>query len=355
MNTRNRGKIVAMFDRATITELVPKNAIQLLPFQPEQLNAWRKSQLDMVAFIKLVCDKDSYVVYPNKQRKKVNYRSYWRYLYKRSITRFADAAKEFATQAKNNSPVPASVVATVKVPNFRADKNFGSVAKYYCAYDTIIDSALSEEYFFCLSHLIESQQELECSLFLAERLYYKQALQVLRTFIELLVSQILFCSDSVQFTRWIKGTFKLPRLRGKGGLLESLSNAGHISNNLSERTAKTYDTLNSYIHNSEKNLIHRGLYEGQYRGHIFDPDYFEIWALSFSDIVDTGILLLDAHFEQIKKLIIQPMTCSICHTDGHWTLVRKERFAGTNYVVLKCDVCNNARTVREDSVQLVPN
>ncbi len=350
MTDHRDGKIVAMYDQATFDRLIPQEAIKLLPLKPEPINIWQAKNLDSVEFIKHICDKDSYVTYPDGHREKVNYKSFWKTLYQSSLKKFKLTAKQFYKEATKHSPVPASTIGSVKIPDFLADNYFGSVAKYYSCYAAIINGALSENHFFSISHLMESQEEMECSILLAQNLYYKQALQVLRNFIELLVCQLLFCWDSKEFENWRNGNFRLPRLRGKGGLLDILLKANQISSSLSQRTAKTYDTLNSYIHSSERNLIHRGQYKGQYKGYIFDYDYFNIWCRSFSDIIEHGIMLLEAHFEQLNKLNKEGLNCSICHNQKGWEIYGEHKYAGVTYIDLKCTVCSNIVTLNKSSI-----
>jgi len=141
------------------------------------------------------------------------------------------------------------------------------------------------------------------------------------------------------------GKFRLPWFRGKDGLLERLTKEGLISLELKKRTSNIYAKLNSYIHSMERNLIHRGAYKGSYKGFIFDYNYFKIWCNSFSDVVDNGILLLDAHFEQVAKIKKSGIVCSICHNKTKFDS-EEDEFAGTKYLRLTCKVCKNQMTIR---------
>ena len=53
----------------------------------------------------------------------------------------------------------------------------------------------AESAFFSLAHILETFSDLECSILLASRLYYKQAIQVLRSYLETSVLQLYFIKD----------------------------------------------------------------------------------------------------------------------------------------------------------------
>jgi hypothetical protein len=346
MNNSN-GKIVATFSKSLFDKMIPQSAMDLLPLKMESINKWKAPKLDVIYFIENLFDKDAEMTSEDGKVEKVNYKDYWNTIYTNCLDKFTDHSIQFDLIAHEYLPVPTSTVATPQIPSFLDDIYFGGVAKYYMCFDGLIDNALSESYFFSIGHVLESQNELDCSITLAQNLYYKQALQVLRNFIELLICQILFCQDSKSFRNWIQGNYRLPRLNGKDGILKTLETSKIITPLLSQRTAKSYRLLNSYIHSSEKNLIHRGSQKGMYKGYIFDYDYFKTWCKSFIDIVENGILLMDAHFEQLKLLNNNALTCDICHSTDAWKLKDQDEFAGIVYNNLECQVCKSITTVRE--------
>ena len=345
----DRGKTIATFSKAHFDKMIPQNAINLFPLQLESINKWKAPKLDAIYFIENLFDMDAEMTDKDGKIKKVNYKDYWETIYTNCLNKFKDHSTQFDLTAHEYLPVPASVVVSPQIPSFLDDIHFGGVAKYYMCFDGLIDNALSESYFFSIGHVLESQNELDCSIILAQNLFYKQALQVLRNFIELLICQILFCHDSKSFQNWIKGNYRLPRLNDKGGILEMLEKSRIISSSLMQRTSKSYRLLNSYIHSSEKNLIHRGTQKGMYKGYIFDYDYFKTWCKSFIDIVENGILLMDAHFDQLKLLKSHVLTCDICHSTDAWKLKDQEKFAGIVYNNFECQVCKSILTVRDES------
>lgn len=343
---KQEARTVAIFSQSIFDSLITDKALQLFPLKAEPINAWNNRNLDLKKFLKHLCDKEGEVTYADGVPRKTNYKSYWKTLFKSGLVKFRSIAKEFETEAKTTAPTPASTVPKVKIPSFIDDKYYGLVAKYYICYDGAINIALSENHLFSIAHMMETQQELDCSILLAQSLYYKQSLQVLRNFVESLVAMILFCHDSRAFYDWRKGTFRMPiRFRGKDSLLEQLTIESQISPTLNKSTSTIYARLNSYVHSMERNLIHRGAYKGKYKGFIFDYDYFKIWCCLFSDVVHNGILLLDAHSNQLAKLQNEGIKCSVCHNETKFDS-EEDEFAGTKYLKLTCLVCKSQMTIR---------
>lgn len=341
-----KSRAVVIFSQSKFDKLIPKEGLELLPLKPEPINSWDVSNLDVIKFLKHLFNKQAEFISAEGRKEKANYQFYWRTIFEAGLKEFQDFAEEFELETKKYRPAPASIIKKVETPSFLDDKFFGIVSKYYIIYDGILDEVLSESHFFSVAHILESLEELNCSILLSKKLYYKQSLQVLRNYIESMVSQILFCDNSRAFEDWRNGTFKLPRLCGKGGLLDKLSNANLISLELSKRVSNLYAHLNSYIHGSEGRLIHRGAYEGKYKGFIFDYDYFKIWCKFFSDVVETGVLLLDAHLEQFSRSRKKGIICSICHNKKDFE-VKEEEFAGQTYVKLRCKKCNSEMTIKK--------
>lgn len=355
MSNKQGSRPIAIFGQSTFERFIPEKALQIFPLKAESISSWNSRSLDLKEFLKYMCDKEGQVTYADGIPRKINYKSYWKTLFAGGLSRFRSTAKKLEKEAASNPPAIASITQTAKIPSFINDDYYGLMAKHYVCYDGVINTALSDSRFFSLANMLESQQELDCSILLAQSLYYKQALQVLRSFIELVVIQILFCHDSNAFDDWRNGIFEVPRLRGeitkkKGrrkydGLLRWLAKEGLISQELERNTSDIYATLNSYIHSMETNLIHRGVYKGSYKGFIFDYDYFKTWCNSFSQVVENGILLLDAHFEQVANMEKSGMECEVCHSKTEFDS-EEDEFAGTKYLRLTCKVCGHQMIVR---------
>lgn len=335
---------VAAYDQARFKRLIPKKSIKLLPFNKKSINEWNPENIDVGEFLAEVFDIKSEMTLFSGRKVLVSYRDYWKTIYDYGVKKFIDLAQEFEEVAHEFEPVRGSVVKKIETPSFLDDVNFGGVAKYYIAFNGIISNALSENCFYSLSHLLESQEELNCSILLSKNLFYKQAVQMLRSYIEMLITVILFTDNSKAFQDWIKGIFRTPPLRGRNGLLNKMSNSSIISGSLAKETGNLYGELNGFIHSAEGNLIHRGSFKGQYKGFIFDYTYFESWAKFFIRSVEVGIKLLDIHFIQFLKKSSANDFCDICHKNKFDKDVFN--FAGETFNILKCLSCNHTQIIR---------
>ena len=231
-----------------------------------------------------------------------NYKSYGKEILNRGIEKSYEIIKIFKNNAKSTAPSPAAEGLEELVPDFENDKNFGMVAKYHIAWDGAIDEVLSESAFFSLAHILETGSELDCSILLSSNLYYKQALQILRNYIENMVLQLHFCDENDDFTLWKAGKYRVPFLRGKNGLLSALKNKGLISSDLVHDADKLYEELNGSIHGAESRLIHRGIFNGNWTGLLFKYERFEEWCNFFSRTVNFGINLLYLHMKHWAKV-----------------------------------------------------
>lgn len=140
------------------------------------------------------------------------------------------------------------------------------MAKHSIAWAGVTEALLSDSQFFSLPHILEVEEELSCSVLLAKNLYYKQALQNLRSLLELNVLHVHFVGDQVAYTDWQDGRYRVPRLRGSGGLLEQLVTRGAISATLSKSIGELYEELNGTIHSAEGKMLHRGLRDRRWAG-----------------------------------------------------------------------------------------
>ncbi len=93
--------------------------------------------------------------------------------------------------------------------------------------------------------------DFECAFFLCANCYYKQALQVLRSVIELAVAHGYFLLDAGAFERWEKDPdYRLPPVRGRGsrGMLHKLRQSGWINDRIFETGYDLYGRLNGCVH-----------------------------------------------------------------------------------------------------------
>ncbi|MEA3375239.1 MAG: hypothetical protein U9R72_03445 [Chloroflexota bacterium] len=95
----------------------------------------------------------------------------------------------------------------------------------------------------------EAVEDLECAFFLSANCFYKQALQVLRGVIELSVAHGYFILSQDAFEQWRDDpNYRLPYVRGNGGMLHRLHQAQWIDDRIYETGYELYGLLNGCVH-----------------------------------------------------------------------------------------------------------
>ena len=259
--------------------LLPEKAINILPLSAEPLSQWKRTT-DIRRFVDaLYAD-----IYP----------PFSTVLYKREKREIMVWSKQFKIYAQKATPAPKAASQIISIPNFLDDANFGKAAKYVAAWKYCVQTLLEEAGFYSLAHLLESSEELDCSLLLASRLYYKQAIQVLRNFVEEIVLPINFCENVHEFNQWKANSYRTPPLRGREGLVKKLLDKKILTDTLAILVSNLYADLNSYIHGSESRLIHKNAHTNSWDGLVFKYSDFSEWTEYVSRTIDVGIKLLQS-------------------------------------------------------------
>ena len=322
------------------TKLINDKVFDYLPFSSEPFSDWN-NKTDLQEFLFALHDKKGSIVGENGVKTPVNYRDYGGEVFERGKKEIQSLIQQFETAAEKAVPAPVSVTQKIEVPRFSVNPEFGKVAKYFVAYGGVVEDVLSEESFFSIEHVLESEADLECSVYLAAHLYYKQALQILRSFLEDLVLPIHFCGNTDDYLAWKSSDYKTPPLRGKHGIANKLVKRHILSNRTANEISNLYGDLNACVHGAEKRLLNRGIYSGRWTGQIFKYSDFEEWAEYFSRSVDLGISLLKTSI--IQWQMVKPhgkRFCSICHNDKDFDTERYE-FGGEWYKRYRCLKCGN--------------
>ena len=295
-------------------EIIPSGCIDLLPFSEEGFLHW-KAKADLGTFLYRLHDKGGTIVAPDGATAAINYAEHGSYTFKRHQGEFRELIKRLRQSAGKTRQVKGVNPFVLTVPDFRRDLHFGKALKYLSAWDAIVSEILADSSEFSLSHLLEQQTDLECSVSLMEQFYYRQSIQTLRSFLETAVLQLHFCMNDGDFQNWRQNKFKVPSMRQKNeGLLWRLRDGGAITANLATRSADLYGELNGFIHGSEAHLIHRGAHVGKWRGQVFKEDDFHEWCDLLSRTVEIGIRFIALTTERWhQRLIADPEMCSICH------------------------------------------
>jgi hypothetical protein len=103
--------------------------------------------------------------------------------------------------------------------------------------------------------LLESTNDLECSIFLAKDRFFKQSFQILRNFCEICVSILYFINNLQDYKKWLA----IPewRLPGYREMIQNLKNKGKkvfFSENEARFLGKIYSKLNSSVHQKRDRL-----------------------------------------------------------------------------------------------------
>jgi len=129
-------------------------------------------------------------------------------------------------------------------------KNVGLALKYEYAWDAVaailfLQSDLPREL------LLESSNDLECSIILSKERYFKQAFQVLRNYCEVCVSIMYFQRNKGMYIAWLNDmeTYHFPEYREMLNVL-----TGYLEEREKDYLKKCYRRLNHSVHSKRKRL-----------------------------------------------------------------------------------------------------
>jgi hypothetical protein len=246
----------------------------------------------------------------------VNYRDYGDTLFERGKSSFVPMASEFQTIAEENQAEPDPFGTPIRIdtpPDFQQDTSFGLMAKHAIAWAAVVEALLSDSQFLSLPHALEAREELNCSVLLAKNLYYKQALQALRSLLEINVLHLFFAGNPAAYADWQKGQETRWTLRGSGGLLEALQKKGALPPSVAGAASDLYKDLNKSIHSAESKMLHTGLPEGKWAGLQFKTETFVEWCTYLTRVVSVSISLLLAMLREMQSLPApNGVVCNVC-------------------------------------------
>lgn len=260
-------------------------------------------------------------------------------LFNEGWERYLKRASEFHENALRNPDSMASL--KDDVPSFTTDPSFGWMAKHAVAFDGLLNAILSDGAFVSLSHILETDSDLECSVLLASRMYYKQALQSLRGALEMSVAHVHFATHPDDFQLWVNGVWNLPRMRGRGWLLATLKAEGALSEDIDEQVSELYGLLNGSVHSSEIRLIHSGLPKGRWAGLQFKRQQFDDWCSCYARTVAVSLRLLA---QMLANHLAAPkpegIVCDTCRRQNDYDVVSHD----CRHVTLRCRQCTSEQT-----------
>ncbi len=298
-----------------MSKLLSQIAIDLLPLSPEAMFDW-KNNTDIRMFVQALYAEGPIPTYGSELCSEVE-------------KEIRETARLFTKNLQEAHPTSSIYI------DFYQNTSFGQVAKYIVAFKCCVHSLLEDARFYSLAHLLESQNDLECSLLLASNFYYKQATQLLRNFLEETFLPLHFCDNTTDFDAWKANMYRIPPLRGRDGLIKRLLKKKVIFEALAIRISDLYGKLSAYIHGGESTMLHRNIHLGEIHKVGFNLDTFSEWCQLFCESLDICIHLLKINSSQwhtIKSLKIKELAkvgktlCYVCHNEEkfhRWLLPRE--------------------------------
>jgi len=325
-------------------EVIPKELDNILPFTVEPISNWSVN-VDVLQFLYRLYDFESEIILRNGEKRKSSYRDYGKFVFddgKENIYRLIEEFSKFARESKSD----ASEKSSNQKVDLLNDPMFGQTAKYIIAFDGVCRNILEDGGYYSVSHVLETETDLQCSLLLGSNLYFKHSYQVIRSFLENLILPIYFIGDLERFDAWRNSDFRMPPLRGKKGILREFIRNGTISKEFADKISRIYGELCMSVHGLEKQLIHTGIHDGNWEGQIFTQKKFQRWCITHSDILEISIYLLRIHVElwmrHFKELGIR---CDICLNDD-FVIIDDINFLNSQKYI--CKKCGREMTYRKN-------
>jgi len=130
-------------------------------------------------------------------------------------------------------------------------KDVGLALKHYFAWQ-VISNILGNRGKWHPELLLESVDDLRCSIFLAKEHFFKQALQVLRNYCEICVAMLYFAMNENAFVGWYedKNNYHVPDFRNE--MLKELESVLDITE--IDFLTKRYRELNHSVHSKRRRL-----------------------------------------------------------------------------------------------------
>lgn len=329
-------------------EIIPDSSVEILPFTPQPISQWAEDS-DLLEYLYALYDMSCVMTDSEGRGHETTYREYGKYLFDNGKQKYQSIADEFGEKAAKAQPAPAADRQVERIPDFRNDERFGLMAKYAIAWDGALSATLSEDAFFSMVHVLESGSDLDCSVLLASNLYYRQALQVLRNYLEEVFMQLYLCKNEALFSSWVAGNFRTPSFRGRRGILRELVSEGILLEGMVDNASDLCEVLNASIHGAESYLIHRGTFEGEWTGLLFKYDRFQQWCDFLSRCVDLGIRVLRLTVNDwLDTRSPTGIQCSVCHSTNNFDVVERHQFGTKSSVTLRCRQCGNEVSYNAD-------
>lgn len=322
-----------------MADIISGAALRYLPFKSESISSWRH-KTDLAVFLFELFNQPCVITAPDGSRHESNYSSYGKHLFQQGITDMMVLAKELSVASLDVHHQNPKRIRRRK-HNFLKDSQFGEAAKALIAWKAVDSAILSESAFISIYHILEAGSDLDCSVNLAKTHFYKQGAYCLRAFVENITLPLFFSKNPDEFALWKRDQFRVPRFRGKGGLLEQLIKQKLIDRDLADQIAAVYGRLNAYVHSSVENMIHRGHDTGEWRGLCFKLDEFHNWCGLAAECIDASVRMAKVQTDiWLSGPGADPHMCTICHAKNNYS-TRRKMFASQPLLELTCNQCGH--------------
>ncbi|MCA1709639.1 MAG: hypothetical protein LC808_42730 [Actinobacteria bacterium] len=214
---------------------MPADVYAILPFAPTALSAWAEDE-DVRRFLHGLFDHPMTIIKPEGNKSTSTGDDYGDYLFKIELSsireKFIEALrKAIDSQITHGSGLheafggPLSPLAVQRLTPFdpEAELHLCLSIKYLLAWRGLVNWTLSESWFYSLAHVLEADNAIEASFLTASHSMYRQALQLLRGYLEDLTVALYFTGDRPSYDQWRTGHHRIPNMRGKRGLVERLT------------------------------------------------------------------------------------------------------------------------------------
>ena len=330
-----------------MANLISNELLSRLPLQSQPVAEWGEDN-DLVRFLVALFGLEGAKLSPNVSEPAVDYSDYGGTVYTRAKAQIEAQIATFEKCADDAKPISDSEEEIPEPAKYLEDPDFGRAAKHLIAWEGVVDQLLSETAFYSLAHLLESSSDLDCSMELMGRLYYKQALQVVRNFVEDIVLPVHFSANPGTFAQWKQDACRIPPMRRKGdGMLPTLVKSNVIPKELADAVGELYDALNGSVHGRETRLIHAGIYSGTHRGMCFSRQAMRLWADYVTKSIVCGLRFLRINLDQLDAFrATGGVRCDVCHGVDSLEVVEENSLGGEKTVAYQCSRCGNEMRLR---------
>jgi hypothetical protein len=351
--------------RRRAEDFIPTDALELIPFGPVPYRSWGDSP-DVLVFLRTLYAEATEVLGPDGTREQI-WTDFGKDIFTRTIPEIEDVIRAFSRQDDRErervhhrrrwlqtydpqalSRWPEQYTGLVA----HEDATLGLALKAYIAWKGIVQHVLEESMFFSIAHILETERELEASVLLAQDGYYKQAHQLLRSFLEEVVVPLHFILEPQAFEEWKAGTYKIGSLRGRSGLLRRLKKEQVLDAQLADEIGALYRSISASVHGAEDRLSLAGVYSGR-EDQDFPISRLHDWAATLANAVFLGVRLTRRAIIEWVTRKPQQLQCSVCHLVGDFD-EKEFVFGGELFVQYRCRACGSMKTRGHDSQPPAP-